>query len=235
MKKVKSVMDSQKKFVAYYRVSTVKQGQSGLGLDGQKAAVKAFVGDAPLLAEYTEVETGKNNNRVELQKAIAAAKKAGAILVIAKLDRLSRNAFFVMMLQNEKIPFVCCDNPHANELTIGILAVIAQDEAKRISERTKAALTAKVERLKAANLPENWRTSDKQTWTDEARQKAKSALKIKKESNENTQRAKDVAKMLRDKKMTYIEIATYLNDRKFQTANGCQFHKTSVMRLLEAA
>jgi DNA invertase Pin-like site-specific DNA recombinase len=206
-------MESLKKYVAYYRVSTQKQGASGFGLEGQQAAVKSFVGSNVLVSEFTEIETGKNDNRKEL-------------------DRLSRNAFFVMKLQSEKVAFVCCDNPHANELTIGILAVIAQDEAKRISERTKAALTAKKARLVAEGKNENWRTSENQKWSNEAREKGMQTIKEKAASNVHIKRAKRYAAGLREKGLTLEAIANQLNEDGFQTAKGKSFHKTSVMRLL---
>ena len=130
------------KFVAYYRVSTERQGRSGLGLDAQKAAVKEYLdgGRWTLVKEFTEVESGKNNDRPQLAKALHLCKVTGARLVIAKLDRLSRNAAFLLTLRDSGTRFVAADLPDATELTVGILAVVAQDEAKRISERTKAAL-----------------------------------------------------------------------------------------------
>jgi DNA invertase Pin-like site-specific DNA recombinase len=130
------------RFVSYLRVSTKKQG---LGLEAQRAAVAAYLngGGWQLIAEFVEKESGtKHENRVELAKAKALCKKRKATLVIAKLDRLARNVHFVSGLQEGKIKFVCCDNPHANELTINILAAVAQQEAKDISIRTKAALAA---------------------------------------------------------------------------------------------
>lgn len=132
------------RLVAYYRVSTAKQGESGLGLDGQVAAVKAFAASqgAVVIREYQEVETGKRADRPELAKALANAKLAGARLVIAKLDRLARNVHFTSGLMESGVDFVACDNPHANRLTIHILAAVAEDEAKRISDRTKTALAA---------------------------------------------------------------------------------------------
>ena len=131
------------KYVAYYRVSTQQQGQSGLGLEAQQMQVKKFVGDNEILKHFIEVESGKNNNRPELKRAIELAKKEQVKLVIAKLDRLSRNASFIFMLRDTNVNFVCADMPEANSLTIGIMAVLAQDERERISQRTKAALDAK--------------------------------------------------------------------------------------------
>jgi DNA invertase Pin-like site-specific DNA recombinase len=132
------------KLVAYLRVSTVKQGQSGLGLEGQQAAIAAHVQatGCDLVATYTEVESGKRSDRPELVKALAHARRSGSTLVVAKLDRLSRNVAFLATLMEGRVDFVACDNPNANPLTIHILAAVAQDEAQRISDRTKAALAA---------------------------------------------------------------------------------------------
>jgi hypothetical protein len=132
------------KVVAYYRVSTARQGASGLGLDAQRAAVATWTAanGAAVLAGYTEVESGKRADRPELGKALAHAKRSRATLVIAKLDRLSRNVHFLSGLMESGVDFIACDNPHANKLTIHILAAVAEDEAKRISERTRAALAA---------------------------------------------------------------------------------------------
>jgi DNA invertase Pin-like site-specific DNA recombinase len=132
------------KFVAYYRVSTDKQGQSGLGLDAQRAAVMTYLNGGPwkLVAEHTEVETGKRADRPELQKALAACRKHKAKLVIAKLDRLSRNLAFIATLMDSNVEFIAADNPHANRLTVHILAAVAEHERAAISERTKAALAA---------------------------------------------------------------------------------------------
>ncbi len=130
-------------YVAYYRVSTQRQGQSGLGLEAQQLSVSQFVnGNGELIAELTEIETGKRSDRPELMKAIAQAKRCGATLVIAKLDRLARNVAFISALMESGVDFVACDNPHANRLTIHILAAVAEDEARRISQRTIEALAA---------------------------------------------------------------------------------------------
>ena len=130
-------------FVAYYRVSTDRQGRSGLGLEAQQAAVRQYVsGHGQLTAEYTEVETGKRADRPNLTKALAHARRQGATLVIAKLDCLARNMAFTATLMESGADLVACDIPNANRLTIHILAAVAEDEARRISERTKAALEA---------------------------------------------------------------------------------------------
>jgi DNA invertase Pin-like site-specific DNA recombinase len=132
------------KIVAYYRVSTKKQGESGLGLEAQQEAVRAFASEknGTIIRHYTEIETGKSAERPELQKALAHAKRTKATLVIAKLDRLARNVHFTSGLMESGVDFIACDIPYANRLTIHILAAVAEDEARRISERTKAALAA---------------------------------------------------------------------------------------------
>ena len=130
--------------VAYFRVSTKKQGRSGLGLEGQMAAVAEHArrNDANVLREYTEIESGKKTDRPALIRAMAHAKRARATLVVAKLDRLARNLAFLSALMEAGVEFVACDNPHANRLSVHILAAVAEDEARRIGDRTKAALAA---------------------------------------------------------------------------------------------
>jgi len=143
------------RFVAYYRVSTDKQGESGLGLDAQREAVMNYLNGGPwkLVAEHTEVESGKRNGRPELAKALAACRKHKAKLIIAKLDRLSRNLAFIATLMDSGVEFVATDNPHANKLTIHILAAVAEHEREAISERTKAALAAAKARGKKLGGP----------------------------------------------------------------------------------
>lgn len=144
-----------RRFVAYYRVSTDKQGQSGLGLDAQRKAVMDYLngGAWELVAEYTEVESGKRANRPQLEKALEACRRQKAKLVIAKLDRLSRNLAFIATLMDSGVEFVAVDNPHANKLTVHILAAVAQHEREMISERTKVALQAAKARGKRLGNP----------------------------------------------------------------------------------
>lgn len=131
-------------FVAYYRVSTAKQGRSGLGLEAQQAAVLAFLngGRWTLAAEFTEVESGKLADRPQLAKAMQHCRLTGATLVIAKLDRLSRDAAFLIGLEQAGVNFVAADMPNANRLTVRLMAVIAQEEREMIARRTKDALAA---------------------------------------------------------------------------------------------
>jgi DNA invertase Pin-like site-specific DNA recombinase len=133
------------RFVAYYRVSTARQGRSGLGLEAQREAVRAFLaGSAGALAEaFTEIESGKNDDgRPQLARALDACRLTGAVLVIAKLDRLSRDAHFLLGLEKAGVEFVAADMPNANRLTVRLMAVIAQEEREMISARTKTALAA---------------------------------------------------------------------------------------------
>src|SRR5256884_959957 len=135
---------SKGKFVAYYRVSTDRQGRSGLGLDAQREAVLRHLAGHPgaLVDEFCEVESGRRSDRPQLAAAMAAAKKAKATLIIAKLDRLARNVHFISGLMESGVDFVAADNPHANKLMVHMLAAFAEHEREQISQRTKDALTA---------------------------------------------------------------------------------------------
>jgi DNA invertase Pin-like site-specific DNA recombinase len=136
------MVQKTQKFVSYLRVSTARQGQSGLGIEAQRSSVTNYLngGSWRLVGEFVEVESGKNNNRPELQKALSACRIHNATLVVARLDRLARNAHFLLGLKEAGVDFVCVDMPAANALTIGIMAMVAQEEARLISARTKAAL-----------------------------------------------------------------------------------------------
>jgi DNA invertase Pin-like site-specific DNA recombinase len=132
------------KWISYLRVSTQRQGRSGLGLEAQRHAVDEHLngGSWKLIKEFVEVESGKKSDRPQLEAALAACRLYGAKLIIAKLDRLSRNAHFLLGLRDAGVDFVAADMPNANRLTVGIMAMVAEDEGQRISARTKAALQA---------------------------------------------------------------------------------------------
>jgi DNA invertase Pin-like site-specific DNA recombinase len=212
------------KLVAYYRVSTQKQGRSGLGLEGQQAAVAAHVKatGGKIIASFQEIETGKRYDRPELARAIAACRRHRATLVIAKLDRLARNVHFVSGLMEAKVPFVCCDNPTATPLTIHILAAVAEDEAKRISERTKAALAAAKARGVALGNPANLKRAARRQGT---------AANIE-AAQEHAAKALPLARKLRQAGESLTAIAEKLTDSGILTRCGKAWSATAVMRLL---
>lgn len=217
-----------RKIVAYYRVSTAKQGRSGLGLEAQKAAVAQHAAaSGRIVAEFVEVESGKNDARPELARALAACRLHRATLVIAKLDRLSRSAAFLLNLRDAGVRFIAADMPDANEMTIGIMAVVAQHEAKAISERTKAALAAAKARGTALgmagrdNLKNRLLGSERGAVTRMAKADA---------------RARDLADVIGRLKaqgaVTLQELANGLNAEGIETARGGKWAPTQVMRLL---
>ena len=217
------------KAIAYYRVSTQKQGTSGLGLDAQRESVTSYAkGRYTIAAEFTEIESGKKTNRAELTKALAKAKELGAVLLIAKLDRLSRNVAFTASLMDATskggVRFVACDMPNANDTTIGIYAVMAQDEAKRISERTKAALKAAKARGTELGTPENL--------TDNARAMGRQAM-VKAAKAEYKPLYGYVSTLRNDMGLTLAKIAERLNEEGNTTRNGQPFQPMTVKRILD--
>ncbi|MCH8148983.1 MAG: recombinase family protein [Planctomycetes bacterium] len=215
--------------IAYYRVSTRKQERSGLGLEAQQAAVANFArqADANVLAEYTETETGKRSDRPELAKAIAHAKRARATLVVAKLDRLARNVAFTSALMESGIEFVACDNPYANKLTVHILAAVAEDEARRISERTKAALAA----AKRRGVKLGAARPECRNLTDEARRNGASAagIAVKRQADEAYEDLRDFLVPLRPH-FSFQQIADILNMRGERTRRGKLWNDVAVRR-----
>jgi DNA invertase Pin-like site-specific DNA recombinase len=215
-------------YVPYYRVSTLRQGQSGLGLEAQRAAVHAFAPNpGQLLAEFVEVESGKKNQRPQLLAAIAAARQHNAILLIAKLDRLSRNAGFILALRDSGVDFVCCDMPDANTLTVGIFAIIAQHERETISQRTKAALSAKKARGETLGRPENL--------TGAAIAKSLQVRQLNAAAHPQNRQASRLATSLYRQGLSLQQIAIELNEAGFRTRRGQTFFKMSVQRLLKRA
>jgi DNA invertase Pin-like site-specific DNA recombinase len=212
------------KIISYCRVSTRKQEASGLGLEAQQAAVAAYAQSnaATIAGEFIETESGKRADRPELARAIAACRRQRATLVIAKLDRLARNVAFVANLMEAKVPFVACDNPNATPLTIHILSAVAEDEAKRISQRTKDALARAKARGTILGMPANLTRSARRRGTaaniEAARHHASQALPL--------------ARKLRDAGETLASIANRLTDGGMLTRTGKAWSATSVMRLL---
>jgi DNA invertase Pin-like site-specific DNA recombinase len=215
------------KYISYYRVSTKNQGNSGLGLNSQRTDVNRFLNNGgELIAEFQDIESGKCNNRPNLLKAIEECKKQSAILLIAKLDRLSRNASFIFTLRDAKIDFLCCDMPNANSVTIGIMAVLAQDERERISHRTKSALSEL--KLKGVKL------GSPQNLTKEARLKGLLVRQINAKGNENNRRATILIMNLKSQNLSFNEISKKLNEYGYKTSSDCLFSRTQVQRLFNA-
>ncbi|KAA6342287.1 DNA-invertase hin [termite gut metagenome] len=216
-----------KKYVAYYRVSTKQQG---LGLEAQRSQVLAFISsstDNILLKEYSEKESGKNNDRVELQSAIRYAKENSATLLIAKLDRLSRTVSFIFHLYDSKIDFLALDLPSCNTLTLGVCASVAQFERELISSRTKAALAElKAKGVKLGNpRPHNF--------TTEQQIKSKEIITTKANNNENNLKAKLMIESLLKEGKKITEITKYLNDNNFKTSTGKEFQIVQVQRIIK--
>ncbi|HUY88983.1 MAG TPA: recombinase family protein [Pirellulales bacterium] len=222
------------KIVSYYRVSTQRQAGSGLGLEAQQAAVQRYAASqgAQIVAHFTEVETGKSSTRPQLAAAIRLAKANGATLVVAKLDRLARNVAFTAALMESGVDFIACDNPHANRLTLHILAAVAEDEARRISDRTKAALAAAKARgvkLGAASPRSPFRNGMKpNTRAASARSAELRAERVR----ENYASILPTMRAMRESGETFAAIAVWLNKQGYRTTRGHEFGRSTVMRVL---
>ncbi len=215
-----------KRFVGYFRVSTSEQGKSGLGLESQKSVVDNFVksNNGVLIESFTEIETGTSKRkRTEIYKAIDFAKKNNAVLVIAKIDRLARNVFFVSSLMETGVEFVACDLPQATNFTIHLYAALAEMEAKLIAERTKNALKEKKKQGFKLGTPANL--------TEEAKMKGLEVIKQKAVSNKANIQATALIVEYRAKGYSYDKIANTLNQLNFGTSNGKMHNSTSVHRL----
>ena len=225
--------------VGYLRVSTKRQGESGLGLEGQRAAVEdhARRTGARIAAWYTEVETGKRADRPELAKALAHAKRSKAVLTVAKLDRLARNVAFTSALMRSGADFIACDNPHANKLTIHILAAVAEDEAERISQRTKAALAAAKARgqLLGSARPDHWNGREQARLAGlETGRKVSAKVRTEAATEAYADLAPTLAE-LRGKGLSLQAIANDLNTQGHTTRRGRPWNAVQVSRVLERA
>jgi DNA invertase Pin-like site-specific DNA recombinase len=219
------------KFVAYYRVSTERQGRGGLGLEAQRSAVTDWLngGAWELVGEFTEVESGKRNDRPSLAQAFAHCRLYGATLVIAKLDRLSRDAHFLLGLQKAGVPFVAVDMPHADNFTVGIIAMTAQKEREMISARTIAALAAAKRRGQKLG-------GDRGNLPGVARLGAQKSAQVRAEAAD--QRAADLMPFvgeLAKSGASLREIAKQLNAARIATARGGEWSAVQVKRVLDRA
>ena len=216
------------KYCAYYRVSTRAQEITHLGLDAQRQTVLKYIQNNgnKIIGEFTEIESGKRDRRPQLAKAIDLCKTEGATLVIAKLDRLSRNVHFISMLMENKVKFVCCDMPEATPFTIHIFAALAEQERKYISERTRAALQAK-----KRNEP-TWKPGT-DNLTPEARLKSRQVISDKARSDDSTRKAYHYIALLKGQGLSYHAIAKRLNEENYRTRTGKLFHISQVKNIWE--
>lgn len=210
------------KFVSYLRVSTARQGQSGLGLEAQREAVARYLngGGWELIAEFVEVETGKGSDvkekRPQLAAAMDTARKHKATLVIAKLDRLSRDVGFINGIMKSRVPFVATDMPHANNLTLNIMAAFAEHERDMISDRTKAALQAA--KARGVKLGTNGTTL---------------AAKNKALAMEKLAPVAETIRSLKAQGLSIRGIAASLNASSISSPNGGKWHATNTKRALD--
>jgi DNA invertase Pin-like site-specific DNA recombinase len=221
--------------VGYLRVSTKGQGESGLGIEAQRAAVEAYArqNGVGFIHWYIEVESGKLADRPELAKALAHARRSKATLVVAKLDRLARNVAFLSALMDSKVPFVACDNPHANRLTLHILAAGAEAEAVAISQRTKAALAAYKARggKLGGQLPQCRNLTSEAT----AKGRERSAVARAEAAAEAYSDLAPTLAELRGKGQSLQAIADHLNAEGHTTRRGKLWNPVQVSRVLERA
>lgn len=221
------------KWVAYFRVSTVRQGRSGLGLEAQREAVLTHLRTVGgrLLAEFVEVESGKSDDRPELQQALQRAKVSGARLIIAKMDRLSRRAAFLLQLRDSGVRFVAADNPEADETVVGIMAVIAQRELSLIRQRTKDALAVARRRL----AKEGRRLGNPNGAAALRRAAKGNSAAIAAVSAAAERRAEELRETLADVAaggaVSLSAIAAELNRREIEAPRGGQWYPAGVARL----
>lgn len=223
----KTVSKMKDGIVAYYRVSTRKQGESGLGLESQRQIVSGFASEksSKIIGEFTEVESGRKSDkqRKQLAAALDMCKQTGAVLVIAKLDRLARNLEFVCSLQNSGVNFIACDMPTANKFTVQVMSAFAQQERESISERVKSALVIAKQRGVVLGSPQNL--------TDSGRELGLAARRENAANNENNQKAMVVIEQMRKSGAAWSAIATKLNGSGFKTRRGKEFQAVQVQRL----
>lgn len=234
-----------KQYISYFRVSTQSQGIDGLGIQAQQASVNRYVvGNGVVIKSFTEVETStRKKKRIEIYKAIEYAKANGAILVVAKLDRLARDVSFTSALYNGGVDFVCCDNPTANKLTIQLLSVIAENEAEMISARTKDTLAIKKRNIAKGNYTNKdgsvmqpdkkgvYRLGSPVGFGSGVQSKGVAAIKANAASNKANIQAMDIICSARKDGATYQAITDKLNTLGYTTRYGKSFNPIQVQRL----
>lgn len=222
--------NNEEKYVAYLRVSTQKQGYSGLGLEAQREIIHNYLREKKPIFEYVEVESGRKTDkgRPKLKEALSQCRTHGAKLIVAKLDRLARNVSFLSALLESDVEIIFCDFPQANKMVLHILASISQYEAELISTRTKQALAAKKARGCKLGNPEH--LLDKHT---EAIANSNATNRKKAANNPNNKRAVAMLKVLAAQGMTLTEMTDKLNNEGFVTSKGYQFRPSQVFVLLK--
>lgn len=207
------------RFISYIRVSTVQQGESGLGLEAQRQAVADHLRNVSgeLTREYVEIESGKRSDRPQLREAINACEQERAVLIIAKLDRLARNVAFISALMEAKVSFVAADNPHADKLMLHLLAAFAEHERDQIRSRTKAALAAA--KARGVVLGRYGREILSKRNRDDAMARARDLSPVVQE--------------LRRQGLTTVQVADELNRRNIPSARGCRWHPATAYHVLK--
>lgn len=221
-------MRNDNQYVAYLRVSTQKQGYSGLGIEAQREIIQKYLHDKTPIAEYVEIESGRKKDRPKLTEALKLCRKTEAILIVAKLDRLARNVSFLSSLLESDVEIVFCDFPQANKMVLHILSAISQYEAELIATRTRSALQAKKVRGFSLGNPEHLMDKHEQAIQNSIR-----TCKQKADNNPNNTRAVAMIRTLIKENHTLKEIADILNREGFVSSQGCSFSKSTVYKLIK--
>jgi len=215
-------------YVAYLRQSTVKQQQSGLGVEAQREIIKNYIKNSIILNEYVETEKGKRNDRPKLMEALAQCRKTNSILIVAKLDRLSRNVAFTSKLLESDVEIKFCDFPEANRLVLHIISSIAEYECNLISLRTRQSLQAKKARGCQLGKCENLMNKHKQAIQNSNKTNIQKAI-----DNDNNKRASALIKAMVNDNKSFAEITKSLNSQGFKTSRGGQFQITQTQRIFK--
>ena len=215
-------------YVAYLRQSTTKQEKSGLGIEAQRNIIHSFVKEGLIIAEFVETESGKKSDRPKLQEALALCRKTNSILIVAKLDRLSRNVAFTSKLLESDVEITFCDFPQANRLILHIISSIAEYEANLISQRTRLSLKAKKERGVQLGKSENLMKKH-----SEAIEHSNQTNRTKAQNNVNNMRAVALLRSMVKEELTLSQMTIRLNEQGFVTSKGCKFQIVQVQRLIQ--
>ena len=215
-------------YVSYLRVSTQKQGHSGLGLEAQREIIQKHLYDTTPISEFIEIESGRKKDRPKLKEALDLCRKTGATLIVAKLDRLARNVSFLSSLLETDVEIIFCDFPQANKMVLHILSAISQYEAELTASRTKSALAAKKARGYKLGNPEHLLDKHQQ-----AIQNSIMTCKTKADNNPNNKRAVAMLRTLVKENRSLNEMAKILNDEGFVTSQGAKFSKSTIHKLIK--